>query len=215
MSVNEKEIKIAELLKQGYGYDDILETMKGAGNPTSNEKIAEVKKMIAEGTIIFSEQGNAMEKEPKAVSDIHQQIMGVVTREAAEEAVRFAEEDYKLGREIRQFWFLKAQEKGMTIRELVKAALIFYDDYKDMAADNEELRKISKTALEALSVNTITRKKLELYYKFCSDMMKMKAQGLILPASVIVDFYSDLEYMSKGGTTPIKEVIAIGDQNAT
>lgn len=212
MSVDDKELKIAQYLKQGLGYNEILEAMREEGNPTSNDKISEVKKMIANGVIAFSAEGKAMEKEPKLVADIHQEVMGVVTKKAAEEAVRFAEEDYGLGREIRQFWFLKAQEKGMSIRDFVKAALIFYDDYRDLSAENEELRKISQTALKALSVNTITRKKLELYYKFCADALKLRAQGLSVPEQVIVDFYSDLEYMSKGGTTPIREVITSGSE---
>jgi hypothetical protein len=95
----------------------------------------------------------------------------------------------------------------LALRDFVKSALIFYDDYRDMAAENEELKKISRSALEALSVNTIARKKLELYYKFCRDLINMKAQGLSVPQQVIVDFYSDLEYLSKGGEYPVQEVL--------
>jgi hypothetical protein len=211
MSVDQRDLKIAEMIKRGSTYKDIQDTMKESGTPVSNDKIVELKKMIAEGVITFSEEGVARETEPKLVMDIHKEIMGVVTKEAAEEAVRYAEEDYKLGRELRQFWFLKAQEKGMALREFVKAALIFYDDYKDLANENEELRKISRDALQALSVNTVTRKRLDLYYKFCSDMIKLRAQGLEVPQQVIVDFYSDLEYLSKGGTIPLREVISSGN----
>jgi len=215
MSVDQRDLRAAEMIKRGSTYKEMQDYFKEQGTPISNDKIVELKKMISAGVITFSEEGVARETEPKLVMEVHQQVMGVVTKEAAEEAVRFAEEDYKLGRELRQFWFLKAQEKGMDLREFVKAALIFYDDYKDLAAENEELRKVSRSALQTLSVNTVTRKRLELYYKFCADALKLRAQGLEIPQQVIVDFYADLEYLSKGGTTPIREVISSGNKGET
>jgi len=215
MSVDQRDLRAAEMIKRGSTYKELQDYFKEQGTPISNDKIVELKKMISAGVITFSEQGVAREAEPKLLMDVHQQVMNVVTKEAAEEAIRFAEEDYRLGRELRQFWFLKAQEKGMELREFVKAALIFYDDYKDLAAENEELRKVSRTALQTLSVNTLARKRLDLYYKFCADALKLRAQGLEVPQQVIVDFYSDLEYLSKGGTTPIKEVLTSGNEGET
>jgi len=210
VSVEQRDLKLAEMIRKGNTYKEIQTFFKEQGTPVSNDTIMEVKKMIEGGVITFGENGVARETTPKPVMDIHQQVIGVVTKEAAEEAVRFAEEDYRLGRELRQFWFLKAQELGMTLREFVKAALIFYDDYKDLAAENEDLRKIAKNALQELSVNTVRRKRLELYYKFCADALKLRAQGLEVPQKVVVDFYADLDYLSKGGTTPIKEVMESG-----
>jgi len=215
MSISERDLTVAEMLKKGSTYEEIETAMREQRTPIARKTISEIKKMMDDGTITFSEEGRAKEAQPRVVRDINEQVLGVVTKQAAEEAVRFAEEDYKLGRELRQFWFLKAQEKGMTLREFVKASLIFYDDYKDLAAENEELRRIARTALSELSVNTIARKKLDLYYKFCADMIKLRAQGLSVPPQVIVDFYADLEYLSKGGATPIKEVMASGSQDTT
>ncbi len=215
MSVNERDLKVAEMLNSGATYEEIETNMREKGTPISRQTISGIKKMIDDSTIAFSDQGVAREKEPKAVRDIHQEIIGVVTKQAAEEAVRFAEEDYKLGRELRQYWFLKAQEKNMSLREYVKAALIFFDDYKDVAAENEDLRKIARSSLEALSANTIRRKRLDLYYKFISDMIKLKAQGLIVPPQVVTDFYNDLEYLSKEGTIPMKEVFTSVNETET
>ena len=207
MSVDPRDLKIAERVKAGDSYSDIQKALKEQGLTITTNRIADVKKMIDGGIIAFREDGTAYEATPKVVAEVHQQIIGVVTKEAAEEAVLHAEEDYKLGYELRQFWFLKAQEKGMTLRDFVKAALIFYEDYRDMAAENEELRKIARTALQGLNVNTIARKRLELYYRFCRDMINLRARGLDVPQQVIADFYSDLEYLSKGGAYPIEEVL--------
>lgn len=202
-----RDLKVAEMIKTGESYSDIQRKLKELGTPISNQKISDIKKMIEGGIIAFNPDGTAYEKEPKVVEEVHQQVMGVVTKAAAEEAVLFAEEDYKLGRELRQFWFLKAQEKGMTLRDFIKAALIFYEDYKDLAMENEELRKVARSALQGLNTNTIARKKLELYYRFCRDMINLKARGLAIPEQVVVDFYSDLEYLSKGGAYPVEEVL--------
>jgi len=207
MSAEQRDLRVAELIKQGMSYSDIQKLLKEQGSPISNQKISDIKKMIEAGIIAFRDDGTAYEKQPKVVEEVHQQIIGVVTKKAAEEAVLYAEEDYKLGRELREFWFLKAQEKGMTLRDFVKSALIFYEDYRDVAAENEELRKISRSALEQLNVNTVARKKLELYYRFCRDMINLRARGLSVPEQVVVDFYSDLDYLSKGGTYPVEEVL--------
>jgi len=207
MSVEPRDLRVAELIKQEKSYSEIQTIMREQGTPISNQKISEIKKMVEAGTIGFREDGTAYEAEPKVVADVHQQVMSVVTKKAAEEAVLFAEEDYKLGRELRQFWFLKAQEKGMSLRDFIKAALIFYADYRDLATENEELKTISRSALQQLNVNTIARKKLELYYRFCRDMINLRARGLSVPEQVIVDFYSDLEYLSKGGAYPVEEVL--------
>lgn len=207
MSMNLRDLKVAEMLKKGITYDEIEAWAKEQGTPVGRSSISSIKKLMEEGVIAFSESGVAREAEPKIVSDIHDKIVGVVTKKAAEEAVLYAEKDYELGRELRQFWFLKAQEKGLALRDYVKSALIFYDDYRDMAAENEELRKVSKVALEALNVNTVARKKLDLYYKFCRDLITLKSQGLSVPQQVIVDFYDDLQYLSKGGEYPVQEVL--------
>jgi len=207
MSVEPRDLKVAELIKAGKSYTEIQTILKEQGQRISNDKISDVKKMIEAGVIAFREDDTAFEKQPRVVEEVHQQIMGVVTKKAAEEAVLFAEEDYKLGRELREFWFLKAQEKGMTLRDFVKAALITYEDYGDLAAENEELRKISRTVLEQLNVNTIQRKRLELYYRFCRDMINLRARGFAIPEQVVVDFYRDLEYLSKGGLYPVEEVL--------
>ena len=207
MSVDPRDLKIAERVKAGDSYSDIQKALREQGLTITTNRIADVKKMIDGGVIAFREDGTAYEAEPRAVADVHQEIIGVVTKKAAEEAVLFAEEDYKLGRELRQFWFLKAQEKGMTLRDFVKAALITYEDYGDLSAENEELRKISRNALQQLNVNTIARKRLDLYYRFCRDMITLRARGLDVPQQVIADFYSDLEYLSKGGAYPIEEVL--------
>lgn len=207
MSMNLRDLKVAEMLKRGSTYGEIEDWAKEQGTPISRATISSVKKLIDEGVVAFSDSGVAREAEPKIVSEIHEKVVGVVTKKAAEEAVLYAEQDYELGRELRQFWFLKAQEKGLTLRDFVKSALIFYDDYRDVAAENEELKNISRSALEGLRVNTAARKKLELYYKFCRDMINLKAQGFSVPQQVIVDFYSDLEYLSKGGEYPIQEVL--------
>jgi len=207
MSVEPRDLKVAELIRAGSSYTEIQATLKEQGQRISNDKISDIKKMIESGVIAFKEDGTAYEATPKVVAEVHQNIMGVVTKKAAEEAVMYAEEDYKLGRELRQFWFLKAQEKGMTLRDFVKAALITYEDYGDLSAQNEELRKVARTALQQLNVNTIGRKKLELYYRFCRDMINLRARGLAVPEQVVVDFYSDLEYLSKGGQYPVEEVL--------
>jgi len=207
MSVDPRDLKIAERVKAGDSYSDIQKALREQGLTITTNRIADVKKMIDGGVIAFREDGTAYEAEPRAVADVHQEIIGVVTKKAAEEAVLFAEEDYKLGRELRQFWFLKAQEKGMSLRDFVKAALIFYEDYRDLASENEELRNISRNALQELNVNTIAKKKLDLYYRFCRDMINLKAKGLAVPEQVIVDFYADLDYLSKGGAYPIEEVL--------
>jgi len=207
MSVEPRDLRVAELIKQEKSYTDIQAVMREQGTPISNQKISEIKKMIEAGIIGFREDGTAYEAEPKFFKDIHEQVMGVITKEASKNAVFEAEGDYKLGYEIRQFWFLKAQEKGMTLRDFVKAALMFYDDYRDMAAENEELRKISRVALQQLNVDTIRKKKLELYYRFCRDTLNLRAKGFAVPEQVIVDFYADLDYLSKGGEYPIEEVL--------
>jgi len=207
MSVEPRDLKVAELIKASKSYTEIQTILKEQGQRISNDKISEIKKMIDAGVIAFNEDGKAYEAEPRAVAEVHKEVIGVISKKAAEEAVLNAEEDYTLGRELRQYWFLKAQEKGMTLRDFVKAALITYEDYGDLSAENEQLRKISRTALEQLNTNTIQRKRLELYYRFCRNVMDLRARGLSVPQQVIVDFYSDLEYLSRGGSYPVEEVL--------
>lgn len=207
MSMSARDFEVAEMLKAGATYDDIVAAMKKKGTAIARKTISGIKSMMNEGTIGFSEEGKAFEAKPRELEEIRDKVIRVVAVKAAEEAVKYAYEDYEMGREIRQFWFLKAQEKGMPLREYVKRSLMNYDVYGHLEVENEDLRKIARNAVESMAVNTVRRKKLDLYYNFIRHVLTLKAQGYRVPEQVVTDFYADLDYLSQGGEAPMQEVL--------
>lgn len=205
MSISARDLKVAEMLGptgEGATYPVIQKEHRIA-----NKTIVNIKAMIRSGVISFNDEGKAFEAKPRALAEIHEKVVHVITVKASEDAVRSAEEDYEMGREIRQFWFLKAQEKGLTLREFVKRSLMNYDEFGHLEVENEDLRKIARNAVEALAVNTIRHKKLDLYFNFIRHVLTLKAQGYRVPEQVVTDFYADLDYLSQGGGFPTREVL--------
>lgn len=205
MSISARDLEVAEMLGP---------TGRGATNAEIKEKhtiapktLASLRAMIKSGTISFNDEGKAFEAKPRELEEVRDKVIHVVAVKAAEEAVKYAYEDYEMGREIRQFWFLKAQEKGLTLRDFVKRALMNYDEFGHLEVDNEDLRKVARHAVEALAVNTIRRKKLDLYYNFIRHVLTLKAQGYRVPDQVVTDFYADLDFLSRGGEAPTQEVL--------
>ncbi len=203
-SISTRDLQVAEMLKAGTTYDDIVAFNKKRGTAISRNTISSIKSMMDEGTIGFSEEDKAFEAKPRELAEIHEKVVHVITVKAAEEAVKYAYEDYEMGREIRQYWFLKAQEKGLTLREYVKRSLMNYDEFGHLEVEIEDLRKIARNAVEALAVNTIRRKKLDLYFNFIRHVLTLKAQGYRIPEQVVTDFYADLDYLSQGGEYPMR-----------
>jgi len=189
------DLEIAEHLVKGLTYRKIKDLLR-----VGSSRISKVKKLLEEGLIRLDEAGRAYAADSLALDlkALHEKVMGVVTKKATEEAIVAAEEDYMIGRELRQYWSLKAKEAGMTLREYVKVALIFYDDYKDEIEKLEELREIARMCIEVLQKESVKKERMRLYYKFIGFCLTLKAQGYTVPQQVINDFVADLNLLSEG-----------------
>jgi len=196
------ELRIAEMLKEGASYVDIRKAQR-----VGADTIKSVKDMVTSGIIAFDDQGKAFIAKPaqKNIEDIHAQVMGVVTKKATEEALMNAEDDYALGNEIRQYWNLKAQEAGLGLREFVKAALIFYDEYKDELENMRKQAQITRWAINQLRGNMLRRARMELYYKFVRYCLFLKEKGMAVTPELVRDFYLDLAALETGGSLRIEK----------
>ena len=189
------ELKIAEMLNEGKTYREIAKKLH-----TSADTIKKIRDQAAKGIILIDDKGKAFLAKPaqKDIEEIHSQVMDVVTRKATELALLNAEEDYAMGNEIRQYWSVIAKEDGRELREYVKSALMFYDEFRDKIEELEEIRKVSQAVMDTLRHDTLRATKMELYYKFVRYCLHLKSQGMIIPSQVIVDFYRDLSLLEKG-----------------
>jgi len=192
------ELKVAEMLHADAKYIEIERKLH-----VGSDTIKNVKNLVAQGIIAFDAEGKAFVARPaeKNIEEIHAQVMEVVTKKATEQALLNAEEDYALGNEIRQYWTIKAQEMGMSLKELVKAALIFYDEYREQIDDMAKKIGAARWAFTQLRMDTARVAKMELFYKFMRYCLYLKSQGFTVPTRLIYDFYEDLTVLEKGGTT--------------
>jgi len=190
------ELQIAELLHGGKNYREIYKELH-----VGPETIKKVRDLVAQGIIVIGEDGKAVLAKPAAatIEEIHSEVMGVVTKAATEKAIKDAELDYALGNEIRQYWTLKADEKGMELRDYVRAALIFYDDYAEEIRGMEDKISVAKAIMATLKTDIVRQRKMELYYRFVRDCIKLRAQGFIIPGRILTEFYHDLSILEQGG----------------
>lgn len=197
------DLKIAEMLAQEKTYREITKTLH-----VGAETIKKVKDQWLSGIIVVNEEGKAILAKPaaKTIEEIHSQVMDVVTKKATKVALENAENDYALGNEIRQYWILKAQETGMELRDYVRAALIFYDDYKDELETMQEKVAVAKTVMEMLKRDLVRTTRMELYYKFVRYCLFLRSRGMQITPEVVHDFYQDLATLEKGGELAVMGV---------
>lgn len=190
------DLRVAEMLQADEKYRDIQQKLH-----VGSDNIKKVKDQVAAGIIAFDAEGKAFIAKPaeKDIEEIHAQVMGVVTKKATADALMNAENDYALGNEVRQNWTLKAQEAGMVLREFVRNALIFFDEYQGQVEEMEKKQGIARWALGELRRNTARIAKMELFYKFVRYCLYLKSQGFSVPDQLTYDFYNDLTVLEQGG----------------
>jgi len=190
------DLRVAEMIHAGEKYNDIRKQLH-----VGSDAIKKVKDWMLEGIIAVDAEGKAHLAKPaqKEIEEIHAEVMEVVTKKASETALKNAEDDYALGNEVRQNWSIKAQELGMDLRDFVRGALIFYDEYRDAIEEMMRKQEIARWAIGELRRNTTRIAKMELFYKFVRYCIYVRSQGLSVPDSVLNDFYSDLTVLEAGG----------------
>lgn len=92
----------------------------------------------------------------------------------------------------------------MGVREFVRAALIFYDEYRGKIKELEENKEISATILQTLQMDIVRTTKMELFYKLVRYCLFLKSRGLSVPSQVLTDFYQDLSMIEKSGELQMK-----------
>jgi len=192
MSSQDVDCMIAERLKAGDAQNKIKKDLH-----VGDERIRNVRDMVASGIIKFNEEDKAYLAEPahREIEEIHAEVMKVISAKASETAVRNAEEDYALGNEIRQYWTLKAQDSGLALREYVRSALIFYDTYKAQVEEMEEQLALMEVLKGTLRSDLLRTHKMDLFYRFARYCMSLRAQGFQVPESLLNDFYHDLNIL--------------------
>jgi len=198
------ELKVAEMLHEDAKYIDIERKLH-----VGAETIKKVRNLIAQGIMAFDAEGKAFVARPaeEQIEEIHAKVMDVVTKKATQQALQNAEDDYALGNEVRQYWSIKAQEMGIPLKDLVKSALIFYDEYRDQVFDVVKKTEMARWALNQLRRDTARVAKMELFYKFMRYCLNLKSQGFTVPTRLVYEFYEDLTVLEKGGTLKTEEEI--------
>lgn len=189
MSSEDLDCLIAERLKAGDAQNKIKKELH-----VGDERIRNVRDMVASGMIKFNEEDKAYLAQPaqKQIEEIHAEVMKVISVKASEMAVRNAEEDYALGNEIRQYWTLKAQEAGLSLREFVRSALIFYDTYREKVEAMEEQLALMEVLKDTVRTDLLRTHKMDLFYRFTRYCISLRVQGFQLPEAILNDFYHDL-----------------------
>ena len=202
------ELKIAEMIQEDAKYRDIQKK-----HHVGSDTIKRIKDQILKGIIAFDSEGKAFLARPAEaeIESIHAVVMGKITKKASENALKFAEDDYMLGNEVRQYWTLKAQEAGMSLRDFVKGALIFYDEYREEIDGMEKKLEVARWALGQLRGNMIRIAKMELFYKFMRYCIYVREKGLTVPPGLIYDFYHDLTVLEKGGELRTEKKLEVED----
>lgn len=186
-------LDIADRLKEDKSYRDIAKELM-----VSPREISEAKNLIGSKVIEYdAETGKAFfSKAAEAeIESIHREVTEVVTKKATEVALKNAEEDYLIGNEIRQYWSLKANDAGVGLREYVRGALVFFEEYKDKIEEIDELKVVNMSLAEGLKKNMVEIAKMDYYYKFARYCLYMKSQGLEVPSQVVERFWSDLNIL--------------------
>lgn len=180
--------------EEGKTWRDIAKDYK-----ISAATISKVQKLIQDGAIKQDEKGNAFfaKAAESTVEEIHRDVMGVVTKIAAEEAVKNAENDYKLGFTLRQRFTLKAEDAGMPIDEYVQSAMIFFETYKNQLEDYEKTKAALETLKEGQNDDMLKVAKIEYYFKFTNLCIAARTRGLIIPDTLIELFMHDLDIITK------------------
>jgi len=189
MSSSATDLRVAELLAQEKSSRDIEKALH-----VSSHRVVRVREWLAQGLITVDAEGKAHAAQGAQLEaeEIHEEVMGVVSKKAAESALANAEEDYAIGNEIRQYWTYKAQEKGMALREYVRAALIFHDEYGDKLEELEKQQALTKAIIFAFKRDHVRIAKMDLFYRFIRYCLYLRSQGVSIPQRVIDDFYGDL-----------------------
>ena len=194
------DLKIAEMLfppdeNKKKTYREIQKALH-----VSPDTIRKVREACTQGIIVIGDDGKAFLAKPaqKEIEEIHTEVMDVVTRKATELALRNAEEDYAIGNEIRQYWSLKAQERGLDLRQYVKTALNFHDDFKDEVENMKEQIDVARIVMDAYKRDIVKSTKLELYYKFVRYCLYLRQQGMRITQEVVDAFWRDLTLMETG-----------------
>jgi len=189
------ELQVAEMLAQEKTYREIAKELH-----VGPETIKTVRDYMAQGIIQIGEDGKAVLAQPakKEIETIHTEVMEVITKKATESALQNAEEDYALGNEIRQYWILRAQEKGMELRDYVRSALIFYDEYEPKLRDIEEKLEVADLVFQQLRADIVRQEKLRLYYEFVRYCLYLKSRGMRMTPEVTDSFWQDLTVLEKG-----------------
>lgn len=201
MSSSSIELKIAEDLHAGKTYKQIAPV-----HHVSNRDIKRIRDLIERDLIKFTEDGKAYMTQAGIIEieSIHRKVTEVVTRQAAEQALKHAEEDYDLGNEIRQYWFLKAQEQGTALREYVRSALVFYDTYRDELEKIGELQALVNVFASAIRSDMVQIAKMDYMYKFVTYCLSLKGQGLTIPQGLVDSFWNDLNHLTEFKPTPFE-----------
>jgi len=188
------ELQVAEMLHEGKTYREIAKELH-----VGPETIKTVREYVAQGIIVIGEGGKAVLAQPakKEIEQIHTEVMEVITKKATQTALQNAEEDYALGNEIRQYWILKAQEKGMELRDYVRAALIFYDDYEPQVKEMEERLEVADLVFQQLRADIVRQEKLRLYYEFVRYCLYLKSKGMRITPEVTDSLWQDLTLLEK------------------
>jgi len=188
------ELQVAEMLAADKTYREIAKELH-----VGPETIKTVRDYMAQGIIQVGEDGKAVLVKPaeKEIETIHTEVMEVITKKATELALQGAEEDYALGNEIRQYWNLKAEAKGMEIRDYVRAALIFYDDYEPQVKEMEEKLEVADLVFQQLRADIVRQEKLRLYYEFVRYCLYLKSRGMRITPEVTDSFWQDLTLLEK------------------
>jgi len=188
------ELQVAEMLAQEKTYREIAKELH-----VGPETIKTVRDYMAQGIIQIGEDGKAVLAQPakKEIEEIHTEVMEVITKKATESALQNAEEDYALGNEIRQYWILRAQEKGMEMRDYVRSALIFYDEYEPKLKAVEEKLEVADLIFEQFRADIVRQEKLRLYYEFVRYCLYLKSKGMRITPDVTDAFWQDLTVLEK------------------
>jgi len=200
------DLRVAELLAQEKSSREIEKALH-----VSSHRVVRVREWMTQGLINVDAEGKAHAAQGARLEaeEIHEEVVDVVTKKAAELALANAEEDYAIGNEIRQYWTLKAQEAGQPIRDYVRNALIFYDEYGSRVEELKQLEAMNKAILFAFKVDHVRIAKMEYYYRFMRYCLYLRSQGFAVPHKLLEDFYMDLTLLEKQKVEELREEMTL------
>ena len=182
-------LRVAESINQNLPQNEIMSRHR-----TNIQVISMVRKMIAEGKILFDGQGKATLTESAArdVDMVNKMALEVLRQKVVEKAMQEVENDFLLGNMLRNTFGFRAESAGMTIEEYVTNAMSFYIDYGRRIEELEQGKALIETAKLFIRRGVTTLKRMDLYGKFVDRLMLMSMRGISIPGELPAQFMDDL-----------------------